>query len=77
MPILNDIMDHEVIGPLIRQGRQEGRQDVLHRQLEKRFGHLPAWVETHLKSLPGADLDDLAVRILDAHRLEELFPQRP
>jgi predicted transposase YdaD len=77
MPILNDIMNHEVIGPLIRQGRQEGRQDVLHRQLEKRFGHLPAWVETRLKSLSGADLDDLAVRILDAHRLEELFPQHP
>jgi hypothetical protein len=24
MPILNDLMDHDLLGPLIRQGRQEG-----------------------------------------------------
>jgi predicted transposase YdaD len=27
MPILNDIMDHEVIGPLLRQGMEIGRID--------------------------------------------------
>jgi predicted transposase YdaD len=26
MPILNDIMDHDIIGPAIRQGMQEGMQ---------------------------------------------------
>jgi uncharacterized protein DUF4351 len=70
MPILDDIMDHQVFGPLLRQGRQ----DVLRVILQKRFGQLPASVETRLKSLSAPDLDDLAVRILDAHRLEELFP---
>jgi hypothetical protein len=80
MPILTDIMDHEVLGPAIRQGRQEGRQegrqDVLRRQLQKRFGQIPAWVETRLTGLSAAGLDDLAVRILDASGLEELFPQK-
>jgi flagellar biosynthesis/type III secretory pathway protein FliH len=49
MPILNDILDHEVVGPAIReglqkgleQGLQQGRQDILRRILEKRFGSLP------------------------------------
>jgi predicted transposase YdaD len=72
MPILADIMDHEVLGPAIRQGRQ----DVLRRQLQKRFGQIPVWVETRLTGLSAADLDDLAVRILDAPGLEELFPQK-
>ncbi len=82
MPILNSILDHQVIGPAIRQGRQEGwqegrqegRQEILRLMLEKRFGSLPAWVEARLRSLSASDLDGIAVRILDATRLEELFP---
>ena len=70
MPILNSILDHQVIGPAIRQGRQE----ILRLMLEKRFGSLPAWVEARLRSLSASDLDGIAVRILDATRLEELFP---
>jgi hypothetical protein len=76
MPILNDIMDHKVLGPAIRQGRQEGRQDVLRRQLKKRFGQIPDWVETRLTSLAANDLDDLAIRVLDASHLEDLFPKK-
>jgi hypothetical protein len=81
MPILNDILDHEVIGPAILQGRREGRQEGLQegrkelivRILEKRFGQIPEWVETRLLSLSAAELDELAVRILDASGLGELF----
>jgi predicted transposase YdaD len=76
MPILNDILDHDLFGPLILQGRQEGRQDVLRVILKKRFGQIPDWVETNLMSLSAADLDDLAVRVLDASRLEDLFPKK-
>jgi hypothetical protein len=59
MPILNDIMDHEVIGPAIlkelekgrleglkeglKEGQQMGSQNILRRQLERRFGALPEW----------------------------------
>jgi len=73
MPILNDIMDHEVIGPAIRQGRQEGRSEILKRLLEMRFGSLPAWVEPRLSALSVSELDDLLVRVFDVTRLEELF----
>ena len=81
MPILNDILDHKVLGPAIlkgrqqglTEGRQEGRQDILKRQLQKRFGALPAWVEDRLAGFTAPELDEFAVRILDAASLEELF----
>lgn len=74
MPVLNSILDHQVIGPAIRQGQQEGRQEILRVMLEKRFGGLPPWAETRLMSLSASELDDIAVRLLDATRLEEVFP---
>jgi predicted transposase/invertase (TIGR01784 family) len=88
MPILNDIMDHKVLGPAILQGRREGRQEglqeglqegrhaILRRILEKRFGQIPEWVEKRLTGLPAADLDEVGVRILDASTFEDLFPQK-
>jgi Domain of unknown function (DUF4351) len=72
MPILNDILEHQVIGPAILQGRQE----VLRRQLEKRFGRIPNWVEARLLNLSAVELDELAVRLLDASNLAELFPDQ-
>jgi predicted transposase YdaD len=84
MPILNDILDHEVIGPAILKGRQEGRQEglqegrqeLLQRQLEKRFGPLPTWVIARLSGLSSIELDDVAVRLLESARLEQLFPEK-
>ncbi len=85
MPILNDILDHQVIGPAIReglqqgmkqgleQGMQKGRKEILRRQLEKRFGPLPNAIETQLSILSEAQLDELALRLLDARTLDELF----
>ncbi len=77
MPILNDIMDHEVIGPAIRQGReegrQEGRQEVLRRLLERRFGPLPDWAATRLDNLSTSEFDEVTIRVLDAASLEDLF----
>jgi hypothetical protein len=43
MLILNDILDHQVIGPAILQ-RQEGRQEISQLLLKRRFGTIPAWV---------------------------------
>ena len=53
MPITEDIMDHEIIGPAIRKGLQQGRIEgrvegelaILRRQIAKRFAPLPAWVD--------------------------------
>jgi flagellar biosynthesis/type III secretory pathway protein FliH len=106
MPILNDILDHEVIGPAIReglqkglaqglqqgmeqglqqgmeqglqqgmeQGLQKGRREVLRLQLEKRFGPMPHAAAARLSAQSETELDQLALRLLDASTLEELFP---
>ena len=77
MPIEEDIMDHEIIGPAIRQGMQQGKQEeslyLVRRLLEKRFGSLPLAVEQRLVHLPVDQLEDLSLRLLDAGSLDELF----
>jgi predicted transposase YdaD len=35
MPILNDILDHQVLGPAIRQGLEQGRREGLEKGLEQ------------------------------------------
>jgi len=74
MPILNDIMDHEVFGPLIRGGRQDGERTVILRQMAERFGTVPPHVRTYVESLDEPELENIAVRLLKAGSLEELVP---
>lgn len=85
MPILDDILDHEVLGREYKrgrqegklEGRQEGRQEgeliLLRRMAAKRFGQLPAWAEERLASRSAAELEKLADRVLEACSLEDLF----
>ena len=82
MPILNDIMDHKVLGREFKRGLQEGRQEgrqegernILRRQLEKRFGVIPEWVDQRLSGLSEPEIEEFGVRLLDAHSLKELLP---
>jgi predicted transposase YdaD len=93
MPILNDIMDHQVLGPAIRQGREEGRQEglqeglqkglqkgshegrqkMIRRLINKRFGTIPARVERRLRNMSTEELDEAAMRILEATSIEDVF----
>jgi predicted transposase YdaD len=81
MPILNDIMDHDVLGPIFREGKQEGLQEgvqqgelaILRRQLAKRFGTPPAWVEERLAKLSSPELEDLSLRLFDIQSIDEIF----
>jgi predicted transposase YdaD len=89
MPILDDIMDHPLIGPRIRQGietgrkegREEGREEgrvegerqILLRQVEKRFGAIPDWARQKIHAMSLPDLEDAALRLLDAPCLEEML----
>jgi predicted transposase YdaD len=85
MPIMHDILDHEIIGHAIKKGLQQGIQEglqqgrrqegisMLRRQIEKRFGPLPASAEEHLTRLSIAELEDLSLRVLDAKSTDELF----
>ncbi|HLI85490.1 MAG TPA: DUF4351 domain-containing protein [Bryobacteraceae bacterium] len=85
MPITESIMTHGLIGPMIRnarkEGREEGREEGMHqgeltllrRQMEKRFGPIPAWALDRLNGLSSSQLENLGERLLDAASLEQLF----
>jgi hypothetical protein len=77
MPILTDIMDHDVFGPLwkrgIAEGRVEGERAFFLKLAAKRFGTLPDWVSEQVGSLGVEELEDLGVRLLDATSPDELF----
>ena len=87
MPILNDIMDHGVIGPAIRQGRREGKAEgrlegkiegasaVAQRLLTARFGPLSPATKKRLAKLNLPELEDLTIRLLTAKSITELFPR--
>ncbi len=80
MPILNDIMDHSVLGPVLRQGRAEGKAEgraegqleLLLGQAEKRFGKLSADTRQRMASLKPTQLKRVGLRLLDAKRIEDL-----
>ncbi len=69
MPITENIMDHEIIGPAI----QKGELIVIRRQIAKRFGPLPTWADDRLATLSTTELEDLSLRLLDAEDLDQLF----
>jgi hypothetical protein len=73
VPILNDILEHEILGREYKKGRQEGELAILRRQIEKRFGSVPKWVEQRLAKLSAKELEELSVRVLDAKSLENLL----
>jgi len=52
---------------------QQGELTILRRQLDKRFGALPPWVDEHLTKLSNTELEDLSLRLFDAKSIEELF----
>jgi predicted transposase YdaD len=60
-----------------REGRLEGRLEgealVLRRQLHKRFGELPQWVEEKLQHAGTEELEHWADSILDAPSLAGVF----
>ncbi|MGN7614625.1 DUF4351 domain-containing protein, partial [Magnetococcales bacterium HHB-1] len=73
----------------VARGRQEGRQEgeqigetrgvvkgeakILQRQLQKKFGTLPAWVAEKLTSADSNLLELWGDRILDAVSIDEIF----
>jgi len=81
MPILDDIMDHEVLGRERKrgiemgraEGKVEGERKVILRLVGKRFAPLPDWAKQRIESLSGAELESVEPRLLDAPTLEDLF----
>jgi hypothetical protein len=76
MPILDDIMDHAVLGRERRKGieigREEGRQIFLH-LIEKRFGPVQPSARKRIQALSWSESETIALRLLDAQTLDELL----
>ncbi|MDQ1468801.1 MAG: hypothetical protein QOJ99_281 [Bryobacterales bacterium] len=74
VPILNDIMDYEVFGPLLRQGmelgrvagRTEGERHLMLRMFSQRFGPVPDWATSRIATMSATDLERIAVRVFDS-----------
>lgn len=89
MPILDDILDHKVLGREFKRGLEEGRLEgrdegreegvregeiaILRRLIEKRFGTLPQWASERLAGRSAAELEQLSERLLDASTIEDLL----
>jgi hypothetical protein len=77
MPILNDIMDHEVLRREFKRGLEQGWRGgelaVLLRQIEKRFGSVPSQLRDRLTKMSGPELETVALRLLDARGVEDLL----
>jgi hypothetical protein len=55
------------------EGRQEGEAALLLRQLERRFGALPASVRDRIATADTASLEEWGLRVLDATSLDDVL----
>ncbi|MBF0294877.1 MAG: DUF4351 domain-containing protein [Magnetococcales bacterium] len=56
-----------------RLGEQRGEVNILMRQLQRRFGSIPAWVGERIVKAPIHSLEEWSLRVLDAQSLDEVF----
>ncbi len=56
-----------------KKGLRQGLTLVLRKQLNQRFGELPAWAEERLADASLEELEHSAERVLEAQRLEDVF----
>jgi hypothetical protein len=68
-PGLIDILENKVLGREFKRGETT----VLRLLIEKRFGSVPTWAEERLGSASNAQLEEWALRALNAASLQELL----
>ena len=77
MALTIDIENNPFLRDVFEEGRQEGQIEgeraLVRRQLERRFGPLPAWTEQHIAAADTATLEQWGLLLLDATSLEEVF----
>ena len=75
MPILNDIMDHGIIGREWKRGREsgfeEGEKLIVLRLIGQRFGPIPDTIRKRIEAMPPSRIEQIAMRIMDAANLED------
>jgi hypothetical protein len=69
MPILDDILDHKVLGREYKRGFLEGELKIIRMQIERRFGPLPNWAEQCIRAMTAAELENLADRVFEVQSL--------
>ncbi len=71
--IVNDLIDHDLYGPVIRRSREVGARRLVVLLMTEIFGPLPGWVEERLDALTFPELEEIAVRLLKPCALDELL----
>lgn len=59
-----------------REGRHEGVEGMLRKQIALKFGELPEWADKRIASASDAQLDDWVAQILTANSLDDLLGKR-
>jgi predicted transposase YdaD len=57
----------------VQQGAHQEASKLLRRLIQKRFGALPVWAEQRIANRSLAELEELTLRVLNVHSLEELL----
>ncbi len=85
MPLLDDIMDHPVLGREykrglekglekgLQRGRRDGELALLLRLIEKRFGAVQATLRERIEKMSDAEIEAAGLRVLDARSPEDLL----
>ncbi|MBF0136211.1 MAG: DUF4351 domain-containing protein [Magnetococcus sp. DMHC-1] len=58
-----------------QDGERDGEAKVLTRQLQRRFGNLPAWVQEKIAAAEPSSLENWSLRFVDAQSLDEVFSE--
>lgn len=72
MPYVNTIERYER-EKAIDEGRHEGVEGMLRKQIALKFGELPEWADERIASASDAQLEDWVAQILTANSLEDLL----
>lgn len=56
-----------------KEGLRQGQADVLRRQMQRKFGAVPAAVEARLASASFALLESWSLNLLDAESIDDVF----
>ena len=71
MPYISSI---ERIGE--KKGEKKGEAKILTRQIQRRFGDLPAWASEKIAQAEPPSLEEWSLRILDASTLDGVFAEQ-
>ena len=72
MPLFIDLSKNDLLMEEREIGRREGDVNLLRLLIAKRFGSVPAWLDTWLSERTASELEDVALRFVDAQTLEDL-----